>query len=92
MRHALVDDTRYMCKWNIDYVRAQQRVLQFGHLELKADRGENAGNFFLCDADISLSNLNGTVIKNLVEKYQAFSAMFAFVIDVSAECLAERMS
>lgn len=66
MRHALVDDTRYMCKWNIDYVRAQQRVLQFGRLELKADRGVDTGDLFLCDSDVGFSYLDGSVVEDLV--------------------------
>lgn len=62
MCHALVDDTRYMCRWNIDYVRAQQRVLQFGNLELKVYRGVDASNFFLSNSDVGLSNRNGAVV------------------------------
>lgn len=66
MCHALVDDTRYVCRWNIDYVRAQQRVLQFGYLELKVYRGVDSSNLFLSNSDVGLSNRNRAVIENLV--------------------------
>ena len=55
-------------RWNIDYARAQRCVLQFEAPILEADRGINSSYFFLGDANIGFSNLNGMMIEDFVEQ------------------------